>query len=364
MALLFNKETKSDFYIIDKNGIKLFLHKNILMNKLEYFNNLFDELWIKCNFMTVDDIKIYYPIFEYIYKDNQQLDDIFKYNLTMYELNDLILYADKIGLLGDNNFRTLMISLLEKVINIDEIDIIPSELLYQGIVIIANYNTNKDFDKLIQKVIEGIDYFDLIGLFEYDIYRKNIINNDIFVKLIITIFNKHKDRNIFNELLRVKDTIRSIMISSNDILNFFVVNFGKNIRHIMYDDIYKFYPLTITYDIVIINMKNIKNFNVCDNEIDYYCFKQEDFIEGEYCYLILNKNYHAGDIITINDEFIILKNKITIYSLYTIDMPFNKNKMMESDICFTNCYNVAKIKVSDLDKITKNILQIRRIIER
>lgn len=286
---LFNNSYQSDYHLIDSKGNKLYLHKCILINKLDYFKNLFSGNWKTNDFLKVNDIQIYMPLFEFMYKNI-----ISAYDFNFDQLNELILYSEQILFFeGNEEFLKIIIDMYVKFLENKE-EIIFEEI-EQSLTILSKYDNREKLNDLMKILLVDKEVEQLKNIFCVESLRKYILDYKKLVNLIIWYYEENKDRSIFNELNLLDDNcdteledLCNIIFSNVVIANKLMEYFGSNFKYLINTNISieKYYPLVIHAKIGIIrkflNKSDISNLGAFMHETvikqskKKKCWKKED----------------------------------------------------------------------------------------
>lgn len=376
---LFNNPILSDYHFIDENGKELYLHKSVLVNRLVHFERHFGGCWKECKYTKVKDIKIYLPVFEYIYTNK-----ISEYDLDINMFNDLIMYADQINLFEDFEFAQKIIGIFNKYIDFQEEKNISSEFIQEGLNILCKYDHNDNLEEFICNLIEDQEEEILAEIFNCDHLRKYIKNDEKLLNLIVIHFKKYNDKEIFNELLNITN-LNKLIRKSNIFLIFCLEQFKTNIKYIIEKyysvKIIKYYPFTIVFKINILNIQNIINYleeeedeedeegedeEEEDNEEDKVesvkkdnekdivsCFNRnivdfnkDKFVEDGYFNLIIKPD---NGVIKSTDKIMFGEKQIDIDSLYYM---INDDNFVKSDICSLYFRVIIRIKIENIKYMT------------
>lgn len=348
MALLFNNELFSDFHLTDKHN-KVNLHKNILMNRLKYFYDLFSGKWKECNSLEVENVRILMPVFEFLYKGI-----ITNYDLNLEEQNELIIYAEEILLFFENNFCMIIFEKLAKYLEINKQNL-DLEKIEIGLDILLRYDLSNSLNNLIVKIINEYDDNKLNNIFKIKSFRKFIKKNERYFNLIICHYKENENREILNELKQLPNKdIHNFIFNNMDTLVLFQNIFKSNIAYLN-----NFVQYTIKYHplIMVIKIGSINRFTISK--------KRNNDNDEEYNGIIITLDNFMTKI-TINDKIICTDNKFIEIELlkYYDDINFSK----ECEICMGIKQIFVKFKTT-IEAIKKNEivgypnLWIQRIME-
>lgn len=364
MALLLNNEYFSDFRLIDKIGNKLWLHKIILSNRLPYYLALFSRKFKECNSLEVSNIKIYMPIFEYLYKGTITVEA-----LSLKEWNELISYAEEILLLKEDDFRDkITFEFINQIMGwpfSNEVLIDPTKMEI-SIEIINSYSSDNIFwNCCLWKLIHAHDDEKLMMFLKNKSYRNFLRHHKKHFELIIKHYAEIEDPEIFNELNYVVD-VQKLIFENIDNLILFTKIYKSNILYFKKDKIIQYWPLIISIKIGKINSiidENEKRIIINNKRKEY----QSDNI-------IIN--LLDNNIINKNDKIIIRKKegeeeckrnkteRIKIESLNYYDE--KKNSFSEKcETCIeTNTVFIKLEKIIDFNDLEEYpFISIHRFIE-